>query len=101
MVMKLTVTTFATTVALWLFAAPLAAEAQAPITSPRVAFLGAESAATNQHFLEAFREGMREHGYVNGKNMTLEERWAEGRSDRFPELISELIRLKASVILTV
>ena len=63
--------------ALLLFAAPLAAEAQESTTRPRVAFLGAESLSTNQHFLDAFRQGMREHGYIDGQNMTLEARWAE------------------------
>ena len=84
-----------------LLAAPLAAEAQESTQRTRVAFLGAESRSTNQHFLEAFRQGLREHGYVEGQNLTLEERWGEGRSERFPELIGELIRLKAKVIVTV
>jgi len=81
---------------------PLAARAQQThglITSPRVAFLGAESASTNQHFFDAFRQGVREHGYVDGQNVTFVERWAEGRSERFPEIIEELISLKADVIL--
>jgi putative ABC transport system substrate-binding protein len=80
---------------------PLAAGAQQAhglSTSTRVAFLGAESASTNQHFFDAFREGMREHGYIDGQNVTFLERWAEGRSERFPELIEELISLKADVI---
>jgi putative tryptophan/tyrosine transport system substrate-binding protein len=83
---------------------PLAARAQQThglITHARVAFLGAESASTNQHFFDAFRQGMREHGYIDGQNVTLEERWAGGRSERFPELIGELISLKANVILAV
>src|SRR6516162_3994360 len=83
---------------------PLAARAQQPhglITSARIAFLGAESASTNRHFFDAFRQGMREHGYVDGQNVTLWERWAEGRSERFPELIEELISLNANVILAV
>jgi putative ABC transport system substrate-binding protein len=83
---------------------PLAAraqQAQGLITHARIAFLGAESASTNQHFLDAFRQGMREHGYVDGQNVTLVERWAEGRSERFPEIIDELISLKANVILAV
>src|SRR6266566_3600129 len=81
---------------------PFAARAQQPPGSiPRVAFLGAESASTNRHFLDAFRQGMREHGYVEGQNITLVERWAEGRSERFPELIAELVGLKMNVILTV
>jgi putative ABC transport system substrate-binding protein len=78
---------------------PLAASAQ--IAHARIAFLGAESASTNQHFFDAFRQGMHEHGYVDGRNVTLMERWAEGRSERFPELIGELLGLKANVILAV
>ena len=80
---------------------PLAARAQQAhglSTSNRIAFLGAESASTNQHFFDAFREGMREHGYIDGQNVTFLERWTEGRSERFPELIEELISLKADVI---
>ena len=82
-------------------AAPFAVEAQESTTRPRIAFLGAESPSTNQHFLEAFRQGLQEHGYVDGQNMTLEARWAEGRSERFPELVGELIRAKSTVIVTV
>jgi ABC-type uncharacterized transport system substrate-binding protein len=83
---------------------PLAARAQqahGSIAHARIAFLGAESASTNQHFADAFRQGMREHGYIDGQNVTLVERWAEGRSERFPELIGELIRLNANVIVAV
>src|SRR5262249_46200147 len=86
--------------AAWPFAAQ-AQQAHGLITSARIAFLGAESASTNQHFFDAFRQGMREHGYVDGQNVTLLERWAEGRSERFPELIEDLISLKANVILAV
>jgi len=83
---------------------PLAVRAQQarrPVAHPRVAFLGAESLATNHHFLDAFREGMQGRGYIDGQNMTVVDRWAEGRSERFPELISEIIDLKADVILAV
>jgi putative ABC transport system substrate-binding protein len=66
---------------------------------PVVGFLGAESATTNEHLFEAFRQGMRDHGYIEGQNITLEARWAEGRSERFPGLIDELLRLKALIIL--
>src|SRR5262249_56541103 len=86
--------------AAWPFAAQ-AQQAHGLITSARIAFLGAESASTNQHFFDAFRQGMREHGYVDGQNVTLLERWAEGRSERFLELIEDLISLKANVILAV
>jgi putative ABC transport system substrate-binding protein len=56
---------------------PLAAraqQAQGLITSARTAFLGAESASTNRHFFDAFRQGMREHGYVDRQNVTFVER---------------------------
>jgi putative ABC transport system substrate-binding protein len=81
---------------------PLPARAQpSPPSLPRVAFLGAESASTNRHFFDAFRQGMREHSWVDGQTVTLMERWAEGRSERFPELMAELLGLRATVILTV
>jgi ABC-type uncharacterized transport system substrate-binding protein len=50
---------------------------------------------------EAFRQGMREHGYIDGQNVTLVEQWAEGRSERFSELIGEVIALKPNIILAV
>src|SRR5262245_39970277 len=81
--------------------ATLSVQAQESIPRTRVGFLGAESASTNQHFLDAFRQGLRDQGYVEGQNITLEARWADGRRDRFPELIGELVRLKSSVILAV
>ena len=49
----------------------------------------------------AIGEGMRDHAYIDGKNIIFVERWAEGRSERFPELIDELISLKVDVILAV
>ena len=64
----------------------------------RIGFLGAETASTNRHFLDAFRLGMREHGYVEGQNITIEERWAGGRIDRFRDLIAELMLTKADVL---
>ena len=78
-----------------------AQDAQRSFTQVRVAFLGAESQSTNQHFLDAFREGMREHGHVEGQNVTFVERCAEGRSERFPELVDELSNLKPDVVLAV
>jgi putative ABC transport system substrate-binding protein len=85
-------------------AGPLAARAQqAPglTTHAKVAFVGAESASTNRHFFDAFRQGMGEHGYIDGQNITLLERWAEGRSERFPEIVAELLGLNANIILAV
>jgi ABC transporter substrate binding protein len=56
---------------------PLGARAQQPAKVRTIGFLGAESAATNQHFFDVFREVMRDHGYVDGKNIIFVERWAE------------------------
>jgi putative tryptophan/tyrosine transport system substrate-binding protein len=66
-----------------------------------VAFLGAEAPSTSGHLFEAFSQGLKQLGYLDGKNITLVQRWAEGRSERFPALIGELIDLKANVILAV
>jgi putative ABC transport system substrate-binding protein len=81
-----------------LLAAPLGAEAQPATKAPRVGFVEAGSRSANQHFLDAFRQGLRDLRYVEGQTIFIEDRWADGRSDRFPELIAELIRLKVDVI---
>jgi putative tryptophan/tyrosine transport system substrate-binding protein len=49
-----------------------------------VAFLGAEAPSTSGHLFEAFSQGLKQLGYLDGKNITLVQRWAEGRSERFP-----------------
>src|SRR5262249_49321595 len=61
----------------------------------------AESAMTNRQNLEAFNQGMRDLGYINGQNVVFEERWAEGITERFPGLVDELLRLKADIILAI
>jgi putative tryptophan/tyrosine transport system substrate-binding protein len=81
-----------------LLAAPLAGEAQQRGKVPRIGFIEAGASSTNSHFLEAFRQGLRELGYVEGQNITVEDRWADGRSERFPALLDELIRLNVDVI---
>src|SRR5262245_9193504 len=87
------------TLALGLLVAPLMAEAQPAPRLWRVAFLGAESPATSGHFLDAFRQGLRNRGYVEGQTITIEARWAEGRHERFPALVAELVRLHVHVML--
>src|SRR3989441_1489531 len=68
-------------------------------TVPRVGFLAGGSPPAFQHFIEAFRQGMRERGYIDGQNFVLEIRAAEGRFDRLPGLAADLVRSKVAVIL--
>src|ERR671923_2704669 len=81
--------------------APLAVEAQQAPPPWRIGFLGAESPATSRHFLDAFRQGLHELGYVEGQDITIEARWAEGRNERFPDLVDELVRLRVHVLLAI
>ena len=93
-------TRLATAVVLLLLAAPLAtAAAQSPEKVPQVGFLGPRTRADNAGFVDAFLQGLRELGWVEGKTIVIEYRWAEGRSDRLPDLAAELVRLKVDVIL--
>ncbi len=81
-------------------AAPHAVTAQTPAKVFRIGVLGATSASAYARQIEAFRQGLRDLGYVEGKNIILEYRWAEGRYDRLPELATELVRLKPDLLLT-
>jgi putative ABC transport system substrate-binding protein len=89
------------TLVLSLLVAPLAIHAQQGPPPWRIGFLGAEFPATSQHFLDAFRHGLQDLGYVESRNITIETRWAEGHHDRFPALVAELVRLKVHVLLTI
>ena len=66
----------------------------------RIGFLGAATPARFERFIEAVRLGLRDYGYVENKNITIEFRWAEGRYDRLPELAMELVHRDADVIIT-
>jgi putative ABC transport system substrate-binding protein len=72
-----------------LLAAPLAAYAQQAAKVPRIGFVSA-TLAVNPHLAEAFRQGLRDLGYVDGKDVVVEYRSAEGKLDRFPALAAEL-----------
>ena len=83
-----------------LLAAPLAAEAQQTGKVYRVAFLGSTSPSGYASQMEAFRRGLRDLGYVEGQNLVIEFRWAQGKNERLPELAAELVRLKPDVLVT-
>src|SRR5437867_6190965 len=75
------------------------AQAQ-PAKVIRIGFLGPTAAASDAGRMEALRAGLRDLGYLEGKNLVIESRWAEGKFDRLPELAAELVRLNVDVILT-
>jgi len=83
-----------------LLAAPPAAHAQQKAYLYRIGFLGNSTEALETNLIGPFREGLREFGYVEGQNLKIEYRWAEGKYARLPKLISELLALKVEVIVT-
>ena len=80
--------------------APIAVEAQPSDRVYRIGVLERTSLTVNAANLDSFRQGLRALGYVEGKNLVIEYRSAEGRDDRFAELAAELVRLKVDLILT-
>jgi len=83
-----------------LFALCLLAQAQQPTKVPRIGFLSGQSLSTISTRTEAFRQGLRELGYVEGKSIVIEWRYAEGKLDRLPSLAAELVHLKVDIIVT-
>jgi len=82
------------------FVAPLGSFAQQPVKIARIGWLGSNSAAASATRVDALRAGLRELGYVEGKNLVIEYRWAEDKYDRLPELAAELVGLKVDLIVT-
>jgi len=78
--------------------APLAAEAQQAAKIDRIGYLSPSPAAANPHLPEAFHQGLRDLGYVEGRNLMIEYRYAEGKPERLPALAAELVALKVDVI---
>ena len=84
-----------------LIAPCLPAAAQQPAKIPRIGILIPASASSFSAWVEAFRQRLRELGFVEGKNIVIEYRYAEGKPERLPDLAAELVRLKVDVIVTV
>jgi len=74
--------------------------AQQPKKVPRIGYVFGTTPSANMARIEAFRKGLRELGYVEGKNIIIESRWAEGKLNRLPALVAELVRLKVDIIMT-
>ena len=89
---------FAVLTGAMLFALCSSAAAQQPKKIPRLGYLSNGDPATESTRAEAFRRALRDLGYVEGQNIAIEYRYAEGKRDRFPELAAELVRLKVDII---
>jgi len=90
------ITLLGTTVAFW----PLAARTRQSTSVARIGFLNTNDASTSARYIEAFRTGLSDLGYVEGKNFVIESRFAEGNVDRLPDLAAELVRVNVDVIVT-
>ena len=84
-----------------LLAAPLAAQAQPASSVRRIGFLSGSSPEAARGFVEEFRRGLRQRGYVEGQNIDVEYRWADGKADRLPGLVADLISLRVELIVAV
>src|SRR5262245_65851336 len=83
-----------------LFLATVTCVEAKPAKRVRIGFLGPNSAASNAGRMQALRAGLRELGYVEGKNLIIESRWADGNYDHLPDLALDLVALKVDLILT-
>jgi putative ABC transport system substrate-binding protein len=84
--------------ALGAFGLPVSSTAQTPPKIPRVGYVFPTTSTESRDFFEAARQGLRELGYVEGQSIALEVRWAEGRLERLPELVAEVVRLNVDVL---
>jgi putative tryptophan/tyrosine transport system substrate-binding protein len=79
---------------------PLRARTQ-PATLPRIGYVSGRSYATDAHLLQAFREGLKSTGYIDGQNVTIDVRWADGRYNQVPALMAEMVATRPNVIAAV
>jgi putative tryptophan/tyrosine transport system substrate-binding protein len=79
---------------------PLAARAQPAGKIPRIGFMGNSTAALEANLVGPFRDGLRELGYQEGRNIVIEYRWADGKYERFPALVAELLAVPVDVVVT-
>ena len=79
---------------------PFAARAQQPVKLPTIGFLGATTPSAQTKWTDAFVQRLRELDWIEGRNVAILYRWAEGRTERAPEIFAELVRLKVEVIVT-
>lgn len=87
------------TLILNLLATPLATEAQPAGKGPRIGFIGNRDPQSQTLALDAFRQGLRDLGWIEGQNLNIEYRWAEGQADRHPRFAAELVQLKVDMII--
>ena len=85
-------------VAILILASVHFADAQQPKKVARIGFLAPATRTGYRHYTDALLQGLRELGYVEGQNIVIEYRWADGNFERLPELAAELVRLKVNVI---
>ena len=81
-------------------ACPLSARAQQAAKTPTIGFLGAATPSVASTWLAAFEQRLRGLGWIDGSNIAIEVRWAEGRADRAAEIAAEFVRLKVDVLVT-
>src|SRR5262252_7834961 len=79
---------------------PVAARAQQPATLPTIGYLGASPPEVASQWTAAFVQRLRELGWIEGRTIAIEYRWADGRSERFAEIAAEFVRLKVNLIFT-
>ena len=96
--MKSKITVFALCAVLLALCA--SAEAQQPTKIPQIGYLSYGSEEIDKSLVAALQQGLRELGYLEGRNIVIEQRYAAGRSEKLPEVLAELIRLKLDVLVT-